>query len=138
MNIYHFIYCFFWRKDGGGRLYCSLYVLWTLIFHILLIAETIRDITGFKILGWIPDYGNLYNKNKYMYFLFSIPFWLILFFFYNKKRTQRLLKEYDMKYGNAGRKNTIRILLYIIAPTLLAIALVIMRQGGALHNGERI
>ncbi|WP_407483999.1 hypothetical protein [Elizabethkingia meningoseptica] len=135
MNIYHFIYCYFWRKDGGGgRLYCSLYVMIALVMHTLLIAEIIRDITDFKILGWIPDYGNRYNRNKYMYMLFSIPFWLVLFFFYNKKRTKKLLKEYDAKYGNAGRKNTIRVLLYIIAPTLLAIALVIIRQGGVIHN----
>jgi len=138
MNIYHFIYCFFWRKDGGGRFYCSLYVLGTLIFHIFLITEIIRDITDFNILGWIPNYGNLYNKNKYMYILFMIPPWLAVSFFYNKKRTQRVLKEYDVKYGNEGRKNTIRVLLYILLPVLLTTILVIIRQGGVLHSGERI
>lgn len=131
MNIYNFIYCYFynlWKSKGGGRIDSSAHVLFSLMMHLLLLAEIIQDLTGIKILG-LPDYGG-HGKNKYTYFLFIIPFWVALVLFYKKERTKRLLKEYYQRYGNAGVKNTIKILLYVVAPTILLIILAVIRQQG--------
>ena len=130
MNIYNFIYCFFyrfWEKRGNdGRIVGAAHVLFTFLIHVLLIAEIVQDITGFKIVS-LPDYGGA-GRNKYMYFLFVIPFWVALVFFYNREHTKRLLKEYHQKYGEAASKNTVKILLYVVIPIVLLISLAVIRQ----------
>lgn len=128
MNIYNFIYCFFynlWKKKGGGRIDSSAHVLFSAIIHILLFAEIIRYIMGNNIYK-LPDYGE-YGSNKTMYFIFLVPFWIGLFFFYNTKRTKRLLKEYHSIYKDS-KKNTIRILIYFILPIIAVISLAVIRQ----------
>ncbi len=129
MNIYNFVYCYFynlWKSKGGGRIDTSAHVLFAIIIHVLLISEIILDLTGFKIIS-LPDYGGA-GRNKYMYFLFAIPFWVALIFFYNKERTKRLLKDYNQKYGETRSKNTLKILLYFVLPTILLIALAVTNQ----------
>lgn len=130
MNIYNFIYCYFynlWKSKGGGRIDTSAHVLFAVIIHVLLFSGIIQDVTGFKIVS-LPDYGGA-GRNKYIYVLFAIPFWVALIFFYNKERTKRLLKEYHQKYGEAGKKNTLKVLLYVVVPTILLITLSVIRQG---------
>lgn len=129
MNIYNFIYCYFynlWKSKGGGRIDTSAHVLFAIIIHVLLLSEIIQDTTGFKIVS-LYDYGGA-GRNKYMYFLFVIPFWVALVLFYNKERTKRLLKEYRQKYGETGSKSTLKILLYVVVPVILLIALAVFRQ----------
>lgn len=130
MNIYNFIYCFFykfWEKRGNdGRIVGSGHVLGTVIIHILLLSEIIQDITGFKIVS-LPNYGGS-GSNKYMYFLFSIPFFIALWLYYNRKRSKTLLKEYYQKYGETGVINTIKMLLYLVFPAMLLITLAVIRQ----------
>jgi hypothetical protein len=129
MTIYNFIYCFFyrlWEKKGGGRIDSSAHVLFAALIHILLIAEIVQSTTGTKILA-LPDYGG-HGRNKYMYFLFAVPLWIGLCFYFNRKRTKRLLKEYHQKYGKAGSKNILRIMIYLILPTILLIFLTVVRQ----------
>ena len=130
MNIYNFIYNFFykfWEKRGNdGRIVGAAHVLFSLIIHVLLIAEIIRDITGFNIIN-LPN-SRQYGINKTMYFFLAVPLWVGLWFFYNRERTKRLLKDYHQKYGETGSKNTLKILLYFVLPTILLITLVVIRQ----------
>ena len=129
MNIYNFIYCYFyklWEKKGGGRIDSSAHVLFSLLIHVLLIAEIIQDTIGLKIIS-LPNFGQ-YGRNKTVYFLFAIPIWVGLWFFYNRERTKRLLKEYHQKYGETGSKNTLKILLYVVLPAILLIILAVIRQ----------
>ena len=129
MNIYNFIYCFFynfWKSKGGGRIDSSAHVLFSLIIHVLLIAEIVRDITGFNIIS-LPNFGQ-YGINKTMYFFFAVPLWVGLWFFYNRERTKRLLKDYHQRYGETGSKNTLKILLYFVLPIILLITLAVIRQ----------
>ena len=130
MNIYNFIYSFFyrfWEKRGNdGRIVGSAHVLGTIIIHVFLIAEIIRDITGFNIII-LPNFGE-YGRNKTMYFFLAVPIWVGLWFFYHRERTKRLLKDYHHKYGEAGSKNILKILQYVIAPVILLITLAIIRQ----------
>lgn len=129
MNIYNFIYCYFynlWKNKGGGRIDSSAHVLFACFMHVLLIAEIILDTTGFEIIN-LPDYG-AYGRNKTMYFFFAIPFWIALILFYNREHTKRLLKEYHQKYGDSGSKNTVKMLLYVVVPTVLLIILAVIRQ----------
>ena len=129
MNIYNFIYCYFfnlWKNKGGGRIDSSAHVLFALLIHVLLFAEIIQNTFGYKAIN-LPDYGAS-GRNKFMYFLIAIPFWITLILFYNKERTKRLLKEYNQKYGKTGIKNTIKILLLVIVPIILLIMLAVIRQ----------
>ena len=64
-----------------------------------------------------------------MYFLFSIPFWVALYLFYSRERTKQLLKEYHQQYGEARKMNTLRILLYVVVPMIVAITMAVIRQG---------
>jgi len=129
MNIYNFIYCYFynmWKSKGGGRIDSSAHVLFSILIHVLLIAEIIRDITSFNIIS-LPNFG-AYGINKTMYFFLAVPLWIGLWFFYNRERTKRLLKDYHQKYGEAGSKNTLKILLYFVIPIVLLITLAVIRQ----------
>lgn len=129
MNIYNFIYCFFYssaKKRGGGIIDSAAHVLFAMIVHVLLISEIIWDVTGFNVLK-LPNYGQ-YGRNKMMYFLFIIPFWIGLCFFYNKTRTKELVKEYSLKYAQDGRKNIVKILIFMIAPIIVIVALALVRQ----------
>ncbi|HRP90104.1 MAG TPA: hypothetical protein PKX92_08695 [Edaphocola sp.] len=130
MNIYNFIYSFFykfWEKRGNdGRIVGSAHVLGTIIIHALLIVEIIRDTTGLNLIS-LPNFGE-YGRNKTMYFFLAVPVWIGLWFFYNRERTKRLLKEYHQKYGEAGSKNTFNILLYVVIPIILLITLAVIRQ----------
>ena len=129
MNIYNFIYCYFynmWKSKGGGRIDSSAHVLFSILIHVLLIAEIIRDITGFNIIS-LPNFG-AYGINKTMYFFLAVPLWIGLWFFYNRERTKRLLKDYHQKYGEAGSKITLKILLYFVIPIVLLITLAVIRQ----------
>jgi hypothetical protein len=130
MNIYNFIYSYFykfWAKRGNdGRIVGSGHVVFTLLMHILLIGELIRDMTGLNIVN-LPNYGQS-GKNKTIYFLYLLPFFVLFWLFYNRERTKRLLKEYHDNYGEDGSKNTLKILLYVLAPTILLITLAVIRQ----------
>mgnify|MGYP003579408387 CR=1 FL=1 len=129
MNIYNFIYCYFfnlWKSKGGGRIDSSAHVLFAIIIHVLLFAEIIQNTSGYKAIN-LPDFGAS-GQNKFMYFLIAVPFWITLILFYNKERTKRLLKEYNQKYGKAGIKNTIKIFLFVLIPTILLIVFAIIRQ----------
>ena len=130
MNIYNFIYIFFykfWEKRGNdGRIVGAAHVLFSILIHFLLIAEIIRDITGFNIIS-LPNFGE-YGINKTMYFFLAVPLWIGLWFFYSRERTKRLLKDYHQKYGETGSKSTLKILLYFVIPILLLITLAVIRQ----------
>jgi hypothetical protein len=130
MNIYNFIYCFFYnsgqKKNGGGRFNGVLHVFFVLAMHFLLLSEIIRDTTGFKIFT-MPRLGN-YGESKTKYILLCIPIVLLIWLYYNKKRSIALLKVYNQLYGDAGKKNTIRILIYIVVPTIILISLAVIRQ----------
>jgi len=131
MNLYNFIYCYFytfWEKRGNdGRVVGAAHVLFTVLMHVLLVAEIIQDITGFRLIS-LPAYGQ-YGRNRAMYMLFLIPFWMAFWIFYNRERTKRLLKKFYQEYGDElGKKNLQRILLYFILPVVLLIILALVRQ----------
>ena len=130
MNIYNFIYSFFykfWEKRGNdGRIVGAAHVLFSILIHVLLTAEIIWDIIGSNIIS-LPNFGE-YGRNKTMYFFLAVPFWIGLWFFYNRERSKRLLKDYHQKYGETGSKNTLKILLYFFIPIVLLITLAVIRQ----------
>ena len=130
MNIYNFIYCFFynyWEKRAtDGRVVGSAFIVFTLLIHFLFIAELIQSIAGIQLFS-IKSFGT-YAENKAIYFLFCIPFWIIIALFYNRKRTKRLLKIYNPKYSASGNKNILRVVFYIFLPMILLIILSVLRR----------
>jgi len=128
MNIYNFIYCFFynfWEKRGtDGRMMGSVHVLFTIGMHFLLLSKIVELILGRRLLS-LPNYGN-YGTNKSMYFLYVIPVAVLFFIFYNRKRTNNLLKTYNQIYKEQGLKNILRVLLYIVIPIIIALLLAVL------------
>ena len=136
MNIYNFIYCFFyklWEKRGSdGRLNGTGIVFFSLLMHIYLMFEIILDITGYKLTLFPNNAEAMYSERKSLDFIISIPFIIAIWFFYNRKRTDKLIEEYNEEYGENESKISLRILLYVIVPTILVVFLAVMRQKGFL------
>lgn len=132
MNIYNFIYCFFyklWEKRGSdGRLNGTAHVLFALFMHLLLITELFLRTTGYNLIH-LPNYVT-YGNNKTAFFLYTIPFSFAIWLFYNKKRTERLLEEYEDEYGDDESRITLRILIFVVIAPVLLIFLAVMRQQG--------
>lgn len=131
MNIYNFIYCFFyrlWEKRGSdGRVLGSVHVLFTILMHLFLIIEIIRAFTGSQGINLMPRLGS-YSDSKLKYTLFLLPFAILIFIYYNRQRTTALLKQYNALFGKQGLKNVMKIILFILIPTLALIILAIIRQ----------
>lgn len=130
MNIYDFVFCFFhcsWQKrDGDGKFNGVLHVTFTIGIHLLLIYQLIEIISNVKIFSF-HNFGS-YGKNKLYFMAIGLIILLIIWPFYNRERTKRLLNEYHQKYREAGIKNTMKILLYVVLPTILSITLTVIRQ----------
>lgn len=130
MNIYNYIYCFlytYWEKRAtDGRVVGSAAIIFTMLIHILLIVELTHTIAGIQLFV-IKSFGT-YGENKTIYFLLGIPFWIISYIYYNRKRTKRLLKVYNKSYSSTGILNSFRVILYVIFPAVLLILLSVLRQ----------
>ena len=130
MNIYNFIFCYFyifWQKrNGDGKFSAVMHVFFAMLIHVLLITEIFEDLTGLQIFH-IPRLGN-YGESKMKYMLFCIPIIALIYFYYNRERTKNLLKYYSEEYKTD--KNGLKVIIYIIIPTILVILLAIFRQNG--------
>jgi hypothetical protein len=125
MNLYYFVYCYFYQIRNSGRILASAHVLFTLLIHYLLLSEIVLRTTGIKIFS-LPNFGQ-YGTNKSMYFIFAIPFWILLGLFFNRTRTKQLLARYNKIYTKQLR-NTMKIIWIIILPTILVVLLAVLRQ----------
>lgn len=132
MKIYNLIYCFFYElsenQGRDGRLSAAGIVFFALLMHILLILEIIFDLTGHKI-DLFPHYnGAAYSHRKEYNMLLCVPFMIVIWLFYNRNRTERLLKEYQDYYKGDENRASLRFILYVIAPTILALILSSIRH----------
>lgn len=132
MKIYNLVYCFFYelaeKRGSDGRLSATGIVFFALLMHILLILEIIFDLTGHKI-ALFPYYdGAAYRYRKVFNILICIPFIIVIWLFYNRNRTNRLLKEYEDQYKGDENKTSLRFILYVIAPTILVLILSSIRH----------
>ena len=129
MNIYNFVYCFFynyWEKRGtDGRVVASVVLLFTLCIHMFFILEIVH-VFGNVEFTYFSSFGSK-DRIKTNVTLFSIPLWIIIGLYFNRKRTKRLLIEYNKIYYN-NRNNTLRAIFYVVFPFILAITLAIIRQ----------
>lgn len=130
MNIYHFMYCFFyekWNKNGGGRTNSCMHILFVLFIHYLLIMEIIRDVTGHDLMFQLPDFGDK-NKNRLSLLVIAFPFFMLIRYYFSVDRTAFLIEKYRSIYGNS--KSSYRVFLYVFVPILLMFTLIFLRQGG--------
>lgn len=86
MNIYNFIFCYFYKKNGthiGGKISGSGHVFVAFIMQILLISEIKRDITSYNILIFSDNSEATYMQRKYEDFIFFYSHnYRFLFFLY--------------------------------------------------------
>lgn len=133
MNIYHFVYAYFYNKAGAqgpGRLAGSSHVLFTLFSHVLFIIEIIYCVTGFKIQLFTESIaGSLFHR-KQVYFMYCLPFFIISWLFYNQKRTEKIVEKFNNRDEYVIQGDTNRIILYIVGPFLAALFLLFLKQKG--------
>lgn len=125
MNIYNFIFCYFYQKNGtdiGGRIFGSGMLFFTIMMHFFLLDEVIMIMTNKKIFAFFTA---IRQDNK---FLFPGLMISTLFFFYSSKRMLILMKHFEERDEDIQRGDTNRIILYIVVPFILTIVAVAIRQ----------
>ena len=130
--MYNFIFWFFyrfWEKRGNdGRIIGAAHVLFSLLVHIGLIMEVVHWVWHYKVMNF-PDQGT-YGRNKSVLFFLMVPIWIILWFYFNRARTNRLLTLYDTKYKEKSLQISLYIILFFILPLAALLILVVVRQRG--------
>lgn len=130
MNVYSYIFAIFYRfweeRIGNARIIGSAFVTFSLVMHMLFLSEIVRSVTTLKkavSTGYeeVPIFRDAY-------WLVIIIIILIVFFIYTPERTNRLLKEFEVRYGENLLGNIIRLLFYIIIPTVVGIFLALNRN----------
>jgi hypothetical protein len=133
MNIYNFIFCYFYKKNGthiGGKISGSGHVFVGFLMQILFLSEIIRDITSYNILIFSDNSEATYMQRKYEDFIFCVPIITGFYFFYNNERVKRILKKFDARDEYVQQGDTNRVILYIVVPAVLTIVFALIRQGG--------
>jgi hypothetical protein len=129
LNIYNFIYCFFyklWEKRGSdGRLNGTAHVFFALFIHLFLISEIVLDTFHYDLIKF-SNYGMSGDKNTP--FFIAIPICFIIWVFYNKTRTESLLDEYQDEYQENESRITLRILCFVVIPFVLLLVLMFIKQ----------
>jgi len=126
MSIYSFIYCFFYRfwgsKVGNGRIIASAHVAFAILMHMLFLSEILRSTKIVKL-------GNgQYPIIRDAYWVAILIIIFLIFLIYNSNRTERLLKEYNIRYANDVLGNTLRIFFYLVVPTIVGVLLALIRH----------
>ena len=131
--MYTFIFYFFCtiykkKNDGSERLTACIYT-WTAQFiHILLLLGIIKYIyfiSTDNILG-ANDFTKTYFGNKlYGVIFIALPWIIILFRYYNKKRISKIEQKY-LNIKILTFKNTCKILLLMVVPLIIVISIAII------------
>ena len=137
MNIYHFVYAYFYYKIDYpklGRIYGSAHVFLALLSHFLFLTQIINCIVDYNFVSFLFSgrVNGLLSHRKQVYFMYCLPFFIISWFFYNKKRTERILEKFNNRDEYVIQGDTNRIILYIVGPFLAALFLVFLKQKGVL------
>ncbi len=124
MNVYNYIYAFFCRfwgnLIGNGRIIGAVHVTFALLMHMLFFSEIIRNTFLRKVVR--TNYNDL-GVLRDVYWLVIAILILIVYFIYTPNRTYRLIKEYNVRYSEDLLGNILRILFYLIVPTVVGIYL---------------
>lgn len=122
MNVYNYLYSFFYRfwesKVGNGRILGAVHVTFALLMHMLFFSEVIRTATVRKIVktGY-TDFPVLRDA----YWLIIIGIILVVYFIYTPDRTYRLVREFEVRYGEDLLGNILKMLFYLVIPTVVGV-----------------
>jgi hypothetical protein len=129
MNVYNYIYTFFCRfwgnKVGNGRIIGAAHVTFALLMHMLFFSEVVRSTSLQQAVT--TEYENVAVLRD-AYWLFIAVLVLVVYFIYTPERTYRLIKEYNVRYAEDLLGNILRILFYIIIPTVVGVLLALYRN----------
>lgn len=124
MNVYNYIYAFFCRfwgnLIGNGRIIGAVHVTFALLMHMLFFSEIIRNTFLRKVVR--TNYNDL-GVLRDVYWLVIAILILLVYFIYTPNRTYRLIKEYNVRYSEDLLGNILRILFYLIVPTVVGVYL---------------
>lgn len=130
MNIYHSIYCFFyklWEKRGtDGRFAGALHLLFMFFMNLLLLDEIYQDLTGYELMK-IPEF---ISNSKIILIIIFAPFQMAIMYYFNTDKTSELLEVYENDLAKNESKASLWVLLFVIIPVILILALSSMRHKG--------
>lgn len=123
--MYNLIFYFFYRyhkrrQDSTPSLTGMVAVSSVLAGHIFLIVNLISFFTGYKVLG--GPFSEDYTLNKLYLLPFSILYFLIIVFYYNKKRVEKIKQQWKDK-DVLTFKNGMIIFIVAVLPVVIAIKL---------------
>lgn len=123
--IFYFFYKFAEKKNPSPSIIAICYVSLTQLFHAFLVVSILMNVVGINFN--ISMFSDNYVFNKIYTAPLFIP-WLIVNYIFFKKRTNTIIEKYDEKNEKPlSFINTIKVLLIMILPLIVAIQL--MRLG---------
>ncbi|MBL7682772.1 MAG: hypothetical protein JNK00_05390 [Flavipsychrobacter sp.] len=115
--VYYFIYKFQRTKedDYSSRYLASLSVFITIVFHLFFITSCARFFFNFNGKLFIFSEDNL--TNKLIQVAISIPFILLTNLYFNKKRAEKIIDNFDDAYYSGKMSyvfSAVNILLFFL------------------------
>ena len=129
MSVYNYIYSIFYKfwenKIGNGRILGAALVTFALVMHMLFLSEVVRSVTTLKkaVRTSYEDVPVLRDA----YWLLIVVIILIVYFIYTPEKTSRLVKEFEVRHGDDLLGNILKVLFYIIVPTIVGVYLAYQR-----------
>ncbi len=137
MNIYHFVYAYFYNKVDYpklGRIYGSAHVFLALLSHFLFVSQIINCIIDYNFVSFLFSgrvNGTLFHR-KQVYFMYCVPFFIFSWLYYNKERTEKILEKFNDRDEYTIQGDAKRVCIYILGPFLAMIFLVFLKQKGVM------
>ena len=131
MNIFNFIYCFFYNKydrSVPGRLIGSSFVLIAIGLYLITIFELTYVITDYKITFFSRPEGMSLFRWKQKGFMYFIPCAIFVSFFSNNKRSGFLIEKFNNRDEYLQQGDTNRVITYLLIPFILTTLLICLKQ----------
>lgn len=129
MNVYNYLYSLFYRfwenKIGNGRIIGSVFVTFALVMHMLFLSEVIRSTRLKKVVRTSYDDFPVIRD---AYWLVIAIIVLVVYFIYTPERTDRLQREFEVRFSEDLLGNILKMIFYLIVPTVVGLYLAFSRE----------
>ena len=115
--LFYFFYNLFTRLKIDDTIFTS--VLWTFIIIGLHIMAFIKLLVWFNVMASMPLFSKIYLYNKLHWFLPLSVVLLIVFLYFNKGKTKKIIEKNEERHNFFTLKNIVTFLATIIVPSFI-------------------
>ena len=115
--LFYFFYNLFTRLKIDDTIFTS--VLWTFIIIGLNIMAFIKLLVWFNVMASMPLFSKIYLYNKLHWFLPLSVVLLIVFLYFNKGKTKKIIEKNEERHNFFTLKNIVTFLATIIVPSFI-------------------